>query len=60
MALERLWLWRDGDSRLKRERLYLFELIDTGLIYYIDSELGWAAVEVVDMERGDFLAITTN
>lgn len=57
VALERLWLRRDRDGRLKLERLYLFEFTDTGLIRRIGSVLlvGWR-VEVVHMEGGDLLA----
>ncbi|RUQ32379.1 MAG: DUF3301 domain-containing protein [Candidatus Competibacteraceae bacterium] len=56
VALERLWLRRDRDGRLKLERLYLFEFSDTGLIRRVGSVLlvGWR-VEVLHMEGGDLL-----
>jgi hypothetical protein len=56
VALERLWLRRDRDGRLKLERLYLFEFTDTGLIRRVGSVLlvGWR-VEVLHMEGGDLL-----
>ncbi|MCC6136106.1 MAG: DUF3301 domain-containing protein [Candidatus Contendobacter sp.] len=56
VALERLWLRRDRDGRLKLERLYLFEFTDTGLIRRVGSVLlvGWR-VEVLQMEGGDLL-----
>lgn len=56
VALERLWLRRDRDGRLKLERLYLFEFTDTGLIRLVGSVLliGWR-VEVLHMEGGDLL-----
>jgi len=56
VALERLWLRRDRDGRLKLERLYVFEFTDTGLIRRVGSVLlvGWR-VEVLHMEGGDLL-----
>ena len=56
VTLERLWLRRSGDGRLKLERLYLFEFTDTGLIRRVGSVLliGWR-VEVLQMEGGDLL-----
>ncbi|HOB61518.1 MAG TPA: DUF3301 domain-containing protein [Candidatus Competibacteraceae bacterium] len=56
VALERLWLRRDRDGRLKLERLYVFEFTDTGLRRQIGSVLlvGWR-VEVLHMEGGDLL-----
>ena len=56
VALERLWLRRDRDGRLKLERLYLFEFTDTWLIRRVGSVLlvGWR-VEVLQMEGGDLL-----
>lgn len=56
VALERLWLRRDHDGRLKLERLYLFEFTDTGLIRRIGSVLlvGWR-VDVLCLEGQDLL-----
>ena len=56
VALERLWLRRGRDGRLKLERLYVFEFTDTGLIRRVGSVLlvGWR-VEVLHMEGGDLL-----
>lgn len=56
VALERLWLRRDRDGRLKLERLYLFEFTDTGQRRQIGSVLlvGWR-VEVLHLEGGDLL-----
>ncbi|MBK7541200.1 MAG: DUF3301 domain-containing protein [Candidatus Competibacteraceae bacterium] len=56
VALERLWLRRDRDGRLKLERLYVFEFTDTGQNRQIGSVLlvGWR-VEVLQMEGGDLL-----
>lgn len=57
VALERLWLRRDRDGRLKWERLYVFEFTDsghrrqTGIVLMV----GWR-VEVLQMEGGDLLA----
>lgn len=56
VALERLWLRRDRDGRLRWERLYLFEFTDTGQHRQVGSVLliGWR-VEVLQMEGGDLL-----
>ena len=56
VALERLWLRRDRDGRLKLERLYVFEFTDTGQRRQVGSVLlvGWR-VEVLHMEGGDLL-----
>ncbi|MFZ1830439.1 MAG: DUF3301 domain-containing protein [Candidatus Competibacteraceae bacterium] len=56
VALERLWLRRDHDGRLKCERLYVFEFTDTGHRRQTGSVLlvGWR-VEVLHMEGGDLL-----
>jgi hypothetical protein len=56
VALERLWLRRDRDGRLKWERLYVFEFTDTGHRRQTGSVLlvGWR-VEVLQMEGGDLL-----
>lgn len=56
VALERLWLRRDHDGRLKWERLYVFEFTDTGHRRQTGSVLlvGWR-VEVLQMEGGDLL-----
>ncbi len=56
VALERLWLRRDHNGRLKWERLYVFEFTDTGHRRQTGSVLliGWR-VEVVQMEGGDLL-----
>ncbi len=56
VALERLWLRRDRDGRLKWERLYVFEFTDTGHRRQTGSVLlvGWR-VEVLHMEGGDLL-----
>ena len=56
VALERLWLRRDRDGRLKLERLYVFEFTDTGRNRQVGSVLliGWR-VEVLQMEGGDLL-----
>ena len=56
VALERLWLRRDRDGRLKWERLYVFEFTDTGHRRQTGSVLliGWR-VEVLCMEGGDLL-----
>jgi hypothetical protein len=56
VALERLWLRRDRDGRLKWERLYVFEFTDTGQRRQTGSVLlvGWR-VEVLHMEGGDLL-----
>lgn len=56
VALERLWLRRDCDGRLKWERLYVFEFTDTGHRRQTGSVLlvGWR-VEVLHMEGGDLL-----
>ena len=56
VALERLWLRRDRDGRLKLERLYVFEFTDTGQRRQVGSVLlvGWR-VEVLQMEGGDLL-----
>lgn len=56
VALERLWLRRDHNGRLKWERLYVFEFTDTGHRRQTGSMLliGWR-VEVLCMEGGDLL-----
>lgn len=56
VALERLWLRRDHNGRLKWERLYVFEFTDTGHRRQTGSVLliGWR-VEVLCMEGGDLL-----
>ncbi|HPF57574.1 MAG TPA: DUF3301 domain-containing protein [Candidatus Competibacteraceae bacterium] len=56
VALERLWLRRDHDGRLKWERLYMFEFTDTGQRRQTGRVLlvGWR-VEVLHMEGGDLL-----
>jgi len=56
VALERLWLRRDRDGRLKWERLYVFEFTDTGHRRQTGRVLliGWR-VEVLQMEGGDLL-----
>lgn len=56
VALERLWLRRDRDGRLKLERLYVFEFTDTGQRRQVGSVLlvGWR-VEMLHMEGGDLL-----
>lgn len=56
VALERLWMRRDRDGRLKLERLYLFEFTDTGQRRQVGSVLlvGWR-VEVLHLEGGDLL-----
>ena len=56
VALERLWLRRDRDGRLKLERLYVFEFTDTGQRRQVGSVLlVGARVEVLHMEGGDLL-----
>jgi hypothetical protein len=56
VALERLWLRRDHDGRLKLERLYVFEFTDTGQHRQVGSVLlvGWR-VEVLQMEGSGLL-----
>lgn len=58
VALERLWLRRDRDGRLRLERVYLFEFTDTGATRRLGRLVMLGdRVEVLHMEGGDLLIL---
>ena len=54
VALERLWVRRDREGRLRCERIYSFEFTETGLVRRLGRVIMVGRdVEVLAMENGD-------